>query len=170
MRVPEWLSANWPDAVTAVAAVATLLIVLWDRFKPAPFPVDAQLRVTRNEEFGAFLGELVIARPQFGFYEIELVEAPSLLVAGRGTTGGYDPITLPPENAQKQFKPGWTVGMHGQHQSASFLFWLIEPVAPQVPLIRSITPQNVIRVRLSISLKAAKVLRSKITITSNRIV
>jgi len=170
-KLIAWLSDHWPEAVSALAAVSTLLVVLWDRWKPVEAPVEATLWVHRDEEFGVLLARLMIARPSFGFYEIDTLEAPGFTLAERKMTHGYDPKALPPENALRCLRPGWIVDMGGQHQTALFWFWALESSkAPGTKsLVRSMRPQNVLRVRASITFKAAKTLKSKITITSNAI-
>lgn len=166
-----WLNEHWPEMVSALAAVATLLVVLWDRWRPKEAAVDATIKVHRNKQYGALLAELMIARPAFGFLEIDEVSVPGYRVEVRRLTGGYDPDVIPPDVGEAAIHPRWMVDMHGQHQVTLFWFWVLEPskASGARSLLRSMRPQNVLRVRLSITHKAAKTLRSKITITSNRI-
>lgn len=167
-----WLNEHWPETVSALAALATLAVVLWDRWKPTQAVIDATLRVHREQKFGQLEARLMIARPDFGFYEIdkiEMVGSPGVLLAERVTVGSYDPVLQAPEDGRRYIEPGWTVDMFGDHRTALFWFWALTPEASE-PTRRSTssTDQNVLRVRLSITHKAAKTLRSKITITTNR--
>lgn len=168
-----WLNEHWPETVSALAALATLAVVLWDRWKPKEASIDATIRMSRDRKFGQLMAQLMIARPAFGFYEIdkvELVGSPGFLLAKRVTVGSFDPVLQPPEGGRRAIEPHWTVDMHGDHRTALFWFWVLTPEASEATRrSTSSTDQNVLRVRLSITHKAAKTLRSKITITSNRI-
>lgn len=168
-----WLNEHWPEMISALAALATLAVVLWDRWKPKEAAVEATVRMHRDQQFGQLAAQLLIARPAFGFYEIdkiELVGSPGVLLAKRVTVGSFDPVLQPPTDGRRAIEPAWTVDMHGDHRTALFWFWALTPEAREATRrSTSSTDQKVLRVRLSITHKAAKTLHSKITITSNRI-
>lgn len=166
-----WLSEHFVELIGAIASLIGAGILIEQRLKRPSPDIGAELKVFRDREFGCLIAQLTINRPATGFYEIDRLEALGFLVAEKRNTIGFDPAQLPPGEGRKALEPFWQVGASGDHQVARFTFWVIDAHSSQEQkLARSSTAsQNVVRVRLSITLKAAKTLRSKITVTSNRI-
>jgi hypothetical protein len=162
-----WMSEHVVELIGAIASLVGAGILIEQRMKPPALDIGAELRVSRDKTFGHLMASLTISRPASGFYEIETIEALGLKVAERRTTGSFDPVQLDPGKGQKLLSPYWQVTRHGDHQSATFWFWVLDDGTGRSR--KSINSQKVIRVRLSIALKSARTLKTKITLSSNRI-
>lgn len=161
----RWLTTNWPDALTALATVATLIVVLRDRWRPPDFPLNAELTVCR--EGGDMQARLTFIRPTSGFLCFESLEASGWLLSPTFSHG--DAYGNPEDTGerlwQRRLSPpqeyGRAMRSIGHSDLATLVFWVRRSTSSKA--------SNVMRLKLIARWRSDRTLRKTSTIESNAI-
>ncbi|MED5538665.1 MAG: hypothetical protein VX661_12580 [Pseudomonadota bacterium] len=162
-----WLNEHWPETVSALAAVATLIVVLRDRWKAPDFPINAELTVHLDRESGDLSARLTFLRPETGFLSFPKLRASGWQLSRLFTKpDGYgsmiddgnrlwqDAISFPQEYGRPRRSAGHS-------DLATLEFWVRRRTSSNA--------SNVMRLKLIARWRSERTLRKTIKIESNAI-
>lgn len=164
--VGAWLIEHWPAAVSAIAAVATLAVVLRDR-RERPEALGAELTVFQGSSSDDLKARVTFLRPGSGFLAFERLEAAGWELSPE--IRKMDAYNAPADTGERRWQKSITIPQEygrpmrsvGQSDLASVEFWVRRRTSSKA--------SNVMRLKLTVRRRSDRTLRSRITIESNAI-